>query len=221
MHRIDTSGNVDGKFHPGNPATGQQATLVGADWLNAIQEEIVKVILDANIDLEKADNGQLAAAITALIAGVVGDGSGAVPTTRQVLAGGLVTGGGTLAADRTFTVTKATAPEVSAQTRDDVAVTPLGLAGLVSVTSVGSGFVAKIGNGFLQGFTATANGNGSTVVTLPQAYSVGCRAVCSGGELDPATQDNNPFVSGTGLSSVSLFSGIGPNVTVNILAVGI
>jgi hypothetical protein len=46
--------------------------------------------------------------------------------TTTITAGGLVTGGGDLSANRTLTVTKATSAEVITGTRDDVAVTPLG-----------------------------------------------------------------------------------------------
>jgi hypothetical protein len=222
MHRIDTSGNVGNRFHPGNPATGQQATLIDQDWLNAVQEEIVNVILEANIDLEKGTNDQLAAAIVALIAGVVGDGSGAVPTTRQLLvAGGLLAGGGNLAADRTITLTKATVGEVAAQVRDDVVVTPAGLAGLVGFSTVGGAIIASLGNGRIVAFTATAGANGTTVITLPVTFSAPCRAVCSGGFNDNNAQDNPPHVSGTGTNSVSVFSSLDVNTTINIIAMGV
>ena len=83
MHRIDTSGNVNNRFHPGNPATGQQATLIDQDWLNAVQEEIVNVILGANIDLEKGTNNQLAAAIVNQLADgrVVARSAGSTPAS--------------------------------------------------------------------------------------------------------------------------------------------
>ncbi len=222
MHRIDTSGNVDNRFHPGNPATGQQATLIDQDWLNAVQEEIVNVILAANIDLEKGTNDQLADAIVALIAGVVGDGSGAVPTTRQVsVAGGLLTGGGNLAADRTIGLAKATTGEVAAQVRDDVAVTPAGLAGLVSFSTVGGAIIASLGNGRIVAFTATAGANGTTVITLPITFGAPCRAVCSGGFPDNNAQDNPPHVSGTGTNTVSVHSALDVNTTINIFAMGV
>jgi hypothetical protein len=38
MDRIDTT---DGLFHEGNPSSGIKGTKVTADWLNAIQEEII------------------------------------------------------------------------------------------------------------------------------------------------------------------------------------
>lgn len=67
MHRIDSSGAVAGLYTAGNPATGQRATLIDADALNAIQEEICAVIEGAEIDLEKGTNNQLLAAIQALV----------------------------------------------------------------------------------------------------------------------------------------------------------
>jgi hypothetical protein len=222
MHRIDTSGNVDNRFHPGNPATGQQATLIDQHWLNAVQEEIVNVILQANIDLEKGTNDQLASAIVALIAGVVGDGSGAVPTTRQLLvSGGLLGGGGNLAADRTITLTKATVAEASAQVRDDVVVTPAGLAGLVSLTQVGGAWIIRIGPVIAQIFTGTVIANGSTVLTLPQAFPNDVRAAFVNGGRPVSTADSNgPYVSGVGLSSVSIYSALDIPVSVDVIIFG-
>jgi microcystin-dependent protein len=64
MHRIDTSGATPGGlFQMGNPAIGQQATLIDADWLNGVQENLVEVIEAAGIDLAKGDNAQLLQAI--------------------------------------------------------------------------------------------------------------------------------------------------------------
>lgn len=221
MHRIDTSGNVDNRFHPGNPATGQQATLIDQDWLNAVQEEIVNVILAANLDLEKGTNDQLADAIVALIAGVVGDGSGAVATTRQVLAAGLVTGGGNLAADRTFTVTPATTAEAAAQVRNDVAVTPASLAGLVSLTQIGGAWIIRIGPVIAQLFSGTVTDNNTTILTLPQAFPTEARAGFANGGRPIATADSNgPYVSGIGLSSVSIYSALDISVSVNVLVFG-
>ena len=222
MHRIDTSGNVGNRFDPGNPATGQQATLIDQDWLNAVQEEIVNVILGANIPLAKGTNDQLAAAIVALIAGVVGDGSGAVPTTRQVLvSGGLLTGGGNLAADRTIGLLKATVAEAAAQLRDDVVVTPAALAGLVGFSSFGGGIIASLGNGRIVGFTATAAANATTVITLPVTFGAPCYAVCSGGFANSGEQDNSPHVLGTGTNTISVHNALNLNTTINIIAMGV
>lgn len=77
MHRIDhpaaaatlpapfTPG-VPGYFKEGSPAAGDPPTEVSADWLNAVQEELVGAILAAGLALSKLDNVQLAAAIPLL-----------------------------------------------------------------------------------------------------------------------------------------------------------
>lgn len=70
MHRIDGEGaTVDNKFTIGNPSTGVPATQVTADWLNAVQEEIIAVLDAAGITPQKTNNAQLVAAIQSLISG--------------------------------------------------------------------------------------------------------------------------------------------------------
>jgi microcystin-dependent protein len=72
MHRIDGPGaTIDGRFTEGDPTAGIPATTVTGAWLNAVQEEIAGVVEAAGDTLEKADNGQLAAAISALIAAAI------------------------------------------------------------------------------------------------------------------------------------------------------
>lgn len=222
MHRTDAEGNVNGQFHPGNPAIGQAATRIDADWLNAVQNNIIGVIEGANIALVKGDNSQLYDAIIALVAGVVGDGSGAVPTTRQITGGGLLAGqGGTLAADRVFNLIAATVGEVAAQLRNDVVATPASLAGLVGRTTVGGGWVINIGPTIVQLFSGVAAANGTTVLSLPQAFPTQCRfAVSSGGSNLSNAQDNDPVVSGKGLTTVSVFSARDEATSVDVLAWG-
>ena len=68
MHRIDTStATPDNKFTEGDPAVPVAATTVSAEWLNAVQEELVGVITGAGLELQKSDNGQLRQAIGQLI----------------------------------------------------------------------------------------------------------------------------------------------------------
>ena len=68
MHRIDTStATPDHKFTEGDPAIPVAATTVSAEWLNAVQEELVAVITGAGLGLKKSDNGQLWQAISQLI----------------------------------------------------------------------------------------------------------------------------------------------------------
>lgn len=221
MHRTDAEGAVDGRFHPGNPAIGQQATRIGADWLNDVQESICFAIEQAGIALEKGDPAQLYEALVAIVAGVVGTGGGSVPTTRQLTGAGLVQAIGDLAANRTVNVPKASAAEVSALARDDVAVTPLALAGLVGLTTVGSGWVIRIGNTILQCFTATVSANANTVLTLPQTFPIECRvAFCNGGASTTSAQDNPPFVSGRGASSITVYNAVDQSLVVDVFAIG-
>lgn len=221
MHRTDADGAVDGKFQPGNPAIGQRATLIDADWLNGMQEEIATVIETAGIVLDKTRSDQLYAAVIAIATGASGDGSGGVPTTRRVTGGGLATGGGDLAVDRVVTVAKATPAEVSAATRDDVAVTPVGLAGLVGVRGTGNTMILQLGSAVVQVFRATAQGNRSTVITLPETFPTQCvGALCNGGAQDDDAQDNFPYVSGVGTSSISVFNARGQALPITIVAFG-
>ena len=76
MHRIDHSTAVSdlhgaGKpgYTAGSPSTGVPATVVTADALNALQEEIARLVEGAGLTLNKADNAQALAAVQALIAG--------------------------------------------------------------------------------------------------------------------------------------------------------
>lgn len=74
MYRIDGPGNVGGTFSEGNPAAGQRATKVTAEWMNELQDEVINVIEGAGITLEKGTRNQLRAAIALLASGItVGD----------------------------------------------------------------------------------------------------------------------------------------------------
>lgn len=168
MHRIDTQGNVNNGFTDGNPQSGQEATIIDDDWLNAVQNEIINVILAANIDLVKGENTQLREAIIALIGGVVGSGDGSVPTTRRVNTVGLLSGGGALAADLNISLNAASAAEIADGTRNDVAVTPLGIA---SAFSSASNVQSLPGGGLIQYGQLNGNFNeGSALVTLPTSF---------------------------------------------------
>ena len=69
MKRIDHVTALDGGlFTEGNPASGVPATVVTADWLNNVQEEIVNVIGAAGLALDGTDQTQLLEAIAYLIA---------------------------------------------------------------------------------------------------------------------------------------------------------
>ena len=79
MHRIDVPSastslpaprayGTPGYFQEGNPLTGVDATIVDEDWTNAVQEELVAIVLAAGIALDKTNRAQVLAAIRSLIA---------------------------------------------------------------------------------------------------------------------------------------------------------
>ena len=71
MHRIDEATAVNGLFTDGDPQLGTPGTVVDADWLNAVQEEIANVIEAAGEELVKADNTQLSTVIAGLISAAI------------------------------------------------------------------------------------------------------------------------------------------------------
>lgn len=69
MHKIDTEGATPSNtFTVGSRATGVPATVIGEDWPNAVQAEIIAPIEAAGLTLSKPDNTQLLQAIRALVA---------------------------------------------------------------------------------------------------------------------------------------------------------
>jgi len=65
MHRIDGDGNVSGEFTQ-TPTPGNNSTQVTADWLNAVQNEIVNFLETNGVTLDKADNTQFSALMVTL-----------------------------------------------------------------------------------------------------------------------------------------------------------
>lgn len=63
MHRVDADGHVANQFTDGNPGLGQPATLLAADWHNAIQEELCKIVEESGTALNKPTNTQLNTAL--------------------------------------------------------------------------------------------------------------------------------------------------------------
>lgn len=60
-----------GFFTSGDPVSGVPATVVTADFMNIVQEEMVSVLEAAGIAPDKADNEQLLAAINIIVAAAV------------------------------------------------------------------------------------------------------------------------------------------------------
>lgn len=73
--------NPNGYFREANPAQGQVATIVPADWLNTIQNELAYVVTQAGFTLNKAVQTQLYTAITALIAAATANATSQVVKT--------------------------------------------------------------------------------------------------------------------------------------------
>lgn len=70
MHRVDAIDNAAGTFTDDFEST-QEGSVVGEDWLNAVQEEIISVLTLAGMEPEKASNTQLAEAISVLVTAVM------------------------------------------------------------------------------------------------------------------------------------------------------
>lgn len=62
---FDSTG-TEGYFTEGNPGTGTPATVISADWLNGVQEELVGVIVAAGLDPSGSDLGQVLKALKVL-----------------------------------------------------------------------------------------------------------------------------------------------------------
>lgn len=58
-----------GYFTGGNPATGTPATVPGYEWFNAVQEELVALVLRSGLALDPADSAQLRKSLDRLFGG--------------------------------------------------------------------------------------------------------------------------------------------------------
>lgn len=112
---------------------------------------------------------------------------GAVPTTRTVQGGGLVTGGGTLGANRTLTVAKASQAEVAAGEDDAKAVTPFAMA--AALAGKASGEATVTGGGLVTGGGALAT---NPVLSVTAATLVELAARAANRAVSPVTLANLP-----------------------------
>lgn len=113
MHRIDVASaaavlpspapvGTPGYFTEGNPLTSTPPTVVSADIMNALQEEVGRAIEAQGLTLDKGDNGQLAKALGRLAGGTgnliinpegrirqrLGSATGNAGSSETLLAGG-------------------------------------------------------------------------------------------------------------------------------------
>ena len=68
MHKIDSDQHVDGRFVSEDALHGQGATQITAEWLNAVQEELIHAIALGAQPLDKNHNDQLKTTIANLFA---------------------------------------------------------------------------------------------------------------------------------------------------------
>lgn len=80
-------GLVAGRYVDENQATGQPGTLITAQAMNALTDEILAVVTDAGMDPDEHDNAQLRDAIKAIV-GKETDGIGGLPRFTPYVWGG-------------------------------------------------------------------------------------------------------------------------------------
>ena len=72
MHRIDGAGHVNNLFVAEDADMNRPPTEFVPDWFNAVQEELVNVVINDGTLLDKADNTQLLNSVLRLVKNVVG-----------------------------------------------------------------------------------------------------------------------------------------------------
>ncbi|MGW8201904.1 gp53-like domain-containing protein [Sphingomonas bisphenolicum] len=191
------------------PLTLQQRLAALSQALNA-----AIAALAAETD---ADLSALASGVDALLAALV---------ARTITGGGLVTGGGDLSASRVLTVPRATVADLVAGTSNDVAITPLILAGMTKYLGQngycpipgGQGLMLQWGR-----FTASSNSTSSTL--FPLAFPSACLAVVPAGGVSGGadSQDNPPVLveSSISLTGFSVFSADDSSAGMRYIAVGL
>lgn len=105
-----------------------------------------------------------------------------VPNTRTITGGGLATGGGTLDANRTITVPKASEATAVAGTADDQAVTPLGVK--AAINSAVSQLPATVSPSRMIGTSGIATGGGDLSANRTITVAKATEAQAKAGTLD-------------------------------------
>lgn len=205
MHRIESAGSVEGRFSEGNPATGQQATVISAAWLNTLQEEVAQVIEAAGITLKTAateTENQLLAAIQALITGggagqatVTSAGVVELATALETIDGlddqRAVTSAGlsarTATQSRTGLIQLGTTEQVKALVSAVVAVTPARLGEIFDMRTWGANDYVRIPDvpgGIIIQMGVVNSSAGTTAVVFPTTFPTALRAIVLGDEAE-------------------------------------
>lgn len=183
-----------------------------AALLQEVAERIADV--DAEASLRQSGDTTLGALISAL-------------TARTITGSGLVTGGGSLSANRVLAVAAASFAQIIAGTANNVAMTPGGFGPIVRSFGANGYIVLALADPAnalcIQWGQATASPNGSTSVTFPIAFAQ-TFAVVADGTSDNNTnrQDNYPAVLRNSItqSGFQLFSANDIADAVNFIAIG-
>ncbi|KVS52262.1 hypothetical protein WK39_26750 [Burkholderia cepacia] len=229
---VPAAAGTPGYFTGGNPATGQAATILDADWLNMVQEELMSILAAAGISPSKTTYNQV---LTAIQKVVTGQTSGrliniqffaasatytpTVGTTSIIVegVGGGGGGGGCPACDSShYAASGGGASGTRARTR-----LTAGFAGGVPVTigAGGVGGAAGANAGTAGGTTSFGSlitfpgGNGSPAgVAVTSGTTLFSSAGSSGGNAIGSTNLANVLGQGGGVglaSQVGLFGGAG------------
>lgn len=170
--------------------------------------------IDGEADARQSGDTTLGALITAL-------------TARTITGSGLVTGGGSLAANRVLAVAAASFAQIIAGTANNVAMTPGGFGPIVRSFGA-NGYIAlaladPANSLCIQWGLATASPNGNTSVSFPVNFAQ-TFAVVADGTSDNNTnrQDNYPAVLRNSItqSGFQLFSANDIADAVNFIAIG-
>ena len=148
-------------------------------------------------------------------------------TNRTITGFGLVTGGGSLAANRVLSVAVASFAQIIAGTANNAAITPGGFGPIVRSFGA-NGYIALAladpANAFcIQWGLATAGANGSTSVSFPVTFAQTFAVVADGtSDTNTNRQDNYPAVQRNSITQIGfqLFNANDIADAVNYIAIG-
>ena len=171
---------TQGFFTAGNPAAGQAATILDADWLNMIQQELINVVVAAGLTPSKTTYTQVRDAVAQMY------GPGRFLGVQTFTSSGTYTPGTYTVGGRSVTATKARVRGIGGG----------GAGGSVTFTTSTQAAIAGGGNSGAYGEILITSGLTSQAVTIG-----------AGGA--PGAQGNNPGGTGGNTSFGSLLVAAG------------
>ncbi len=163
---------TQGFFTGGNPGSGEPATIVDADWLNMIQQELVNVVTAAGLTPSKTTYTQVLSAIRLLVQ------QQTTPSIAVTVASNALTG-------------VVAAPELL------IFRNPTLSSGAPVVASIGSNLTLTVPSGATLG---SVSGNSSRIVWLV-AYNGGSPALCVVNLSGGLNLDETTLISATAITS--------------------